>query len=66
MPEKKCVFIDYYEERSAVTAQHQLQGMVLDGNIIEIGFGKYEERNNTVFLCKNECDDIERQLNLSE
>lgn len=42
--EKNCVFIDYYDESSAVDAQSRMKGMVLGGNIIELGFGKYEEK----------------------
>lgn len=42
--EKNCVFIDYYDESSAIEAQNRMKGMMLDGNLVELGFGKYEEK----------------------
>ena len=42
--EKNCVFIDYYDESSAIEAQSRMKGMMLDGNLVELGFGKYEEK----------------------
>ena len=42
--DKNCVFIDYYDESSAIEAQNRMKGMVLDGNLVELGFGKYEEK----------------------
>lgn len=44
--DKNCVFIDFYDEQAAINAQKQMKGMVLGGNIIELGFGKYEEKQN--------------------
>lgn len=44
--EKNCVFIDYYDEKSAVEAHEKMKGIMLGGNILELGFGKYEERQN--------------------
>lgn len=46
--EKNCVFIDYYDEKSAIEAQNRMKGMMLGGNIIELGFGKYEEKQNVM------------------
>lgn len=43
--EKNCVFIDYFEERAAVEAQRRMKGITIGGNLIELGFGKYEERS---------------------
>ena len=42
--EKNCVFIDYYDERAAIEAQQQMKGIMIGGNLIELGFGKYEEK----------------------
>lgn len=44
--DKNCVFIDYYDEQAAINAQSRMKGMILGGNIIELGFGKYEEKQN--------------------
>ena len=40
--EKNCVFIDFYEEASAIAAQHRMQGVMIGGNLIELGYGKCE------------------------
>ena len=40
--EKNCVFIDFYEEASAIAAQHSMQGVMIGGNLIELGYGKCE------------------------
>ena len=48
--EKNCVFIDYFEERAAVEAQRQMKGITIGGNLIELGFGKYEEKPTVGFL----------------
>ena len=47
--EKNCVFIDYFEERAAVEAQRQMKGITIGGNLIELGFGKYEEKPTVGF-----------------
>ena len=44
LSEKNCVFVDYFEEASAVAAQRQMRGVMLGGHLIELGFGKYEEK----------------------
>ncbi|KNB41725.1 hypothetical protein JH06_4905 [Blastocystis sp. subtype 4] len=43
--EKNCVFIDFYEEASAIAAQHRMQGVMIGGNLIELGYGKCERPN---------------------
>lgn len=44
LAEKNCVFVDFFEEASAVAAQQQMRGVMLGGHLIELGFGKYEEK----------------------
>ena len=40
--EKNCVFIDFFEEASAVAAQRRMRGVMIGGNLVELGYGKYE------------------------
>lgn len=42
--EKNCVFVDFFDEAAAVAAQQQMRGVMLGGHLIELGFGKYEEK----------------------
>ena len=54
LAEKNCVFVDFFEEASAVAAQQQMRGVArVQGDIpenadlktlVELGFGKYEEK----------------------
>lgn len=44
LTEKNCVFVDFYDEKAATDAFAAMQGMTMDGNIVELGFGKCEER----------------------
>ena len=51
--EKNCVFIDYYEEASAVAAQRCMQGVTIHGNILDLGFGQCDR--SVWFLSKLIC-----------
>lgn len=42
--EKNCVFIDYFEEASAIAAQQRMRGVMIGGNIVELGYGKCERQ----------------------
>lgn len=45
LEDKGCAFVDFEEEQSAVRAQQQ-KGMMIEGNLVELGFGKMDERTN--------------------
>ena len=45
LEDKGCAFVDFEEEQSAVRAQQQ-KGMMIEGNLVELGFGKMDERTS--------------------